>query len=289
MLKARSAEWGAMPSMRGRLGLYWRSLAVLATSPRALAATLSGAAAVALAVDLWLVRGVVPFVGAGLGAMPMWLFLVGGVVITWAGPAAAWGLNTLANGLAVAGLARRFDPDRQDARPVWAVNPVGLVAVGLLSSLQRLAGGGYRARRALGRLLGEDWRAGAYLVVPVVVEEEPDGLRAAFDRSRELVRGAWPEDADHPSTGLGMLAAVAYLGFVAAVVVVGLGLFHDGPPLLAAVFGGTGAWRATLWLLVGGLAVAEAPLVVCKAALYHYARHGEAPRGFDGVDFDRVV
>lgn len=121
----------------------------------------------------------------------------------------------------------------------------------------------------------------SFFIIPVIVFER-EGLRASFSKSVSIFRDTWGE------------AAVLNLG-------VGLVIF----PLILLV-GGLGI-AAPLFILentesilmitaiptavlVGLLLVIhQAAAGIAKTAVYEYARNGELPDGFDGVDPDRLA
>jgi len=147
----------------------------------------------------------------------------------------------------------------------WALvsATVGLI-LRTIAERSKLLGG------IIASLLGMAWSVTSFLVIPVLVNEGK-GPVEAFRRSVQLLKKTWGEELIGTfSFGL----AFSVLG-LPAVVLYFLGVF-SGEGALALVF----MVLAALYLIT--LSVVQSALQgIFQAALYQYARSGEAPAGFE--------
>lgn len=147
----------------------------------------------------------------------------------------------------------------------WALvsATVGLV-LRSIAERSRLTG------RILSGLLGMAWSVTSFLVVPVLVNEGK-GPVEAFRRSVQLLKRAWGEEL----VGAFSFGLVFFVLSLPAVLMVFLAAF-SGKGMPALVF----MVLTALYLII--LSVFQSALQgIFQAALYHYARSGEPPAGFD--------
>lgn len=132
--------------------------------------------------------------------------------------------------------------------------------------------------RIVAGLLGMAWSVTSFLVISVLVNEGK-GPVEAYKRSVHLLKKTWGEELIG-TFSFGLVFGVLSLPAVAFYVL--------------SVFSGKGALAAgfmiltALYLIV--LSVFQSALQgIFQAALYHYARFGEAPRGFDQETLRDVI
>ena len=119
-------------------------------------------------------------------------------------------------------------------------------------------------------LLGMAWSVTSFLVIPVLVNEGK-GPVEAFKRSVHLLKKTWGEELIG-TFSFGLVFSVLGLPAVALYI---LGVF-SGEGALALVF----MVLTVLYLII--LSVVQSALQgIFQAALYQYARSGEAPAGFE--------
>ncbi len=132
--------------------------------------------------------------------------------------------------------------------------------------------------RVIAGLLGMAWSVTSFLVIPVLVNEGKGPLEA-YRQSVHLLKKTWGEELIGTfSFGLvfGVLSLPAALGYALSV--------FSGKGALAAGF----MILTALYLII--LSVFQSALQgIFQAALYHYARFGEAPRGFDQETLRDVI
>ena len=124
--------------------------------------------------------------------------------------------------------------------------------------------------RIVAGLLGMAWGITSYLVIPILVNERK-GPMEAFQESARLLKKTWGEE---------LIGGYSF----------GLVFFVLSMPAVALVYGGVASgsgipslalFALAVFYLVS-LAVVQAALQgIFQAALYQYARKGEAPRGFE--------
>ena len=124
--------------------------------------------------------------------------------------------------------------------------------------------------RIVAGLLGMAWGITSYLVIPILVNERK-GPMEAFQESARLLKKTWGEE---------LIGGFSF----------GLVFFVLSLPAVALVYGGVAsgsgvpalAFFALAVFYLVSLAVVQAALQgIFQAALYQYARKGEAPRGFE--------
>lgn len=132
--------------------------------------------------------------------------------------------------------------------------------------------------RIVSGLLGMAWSVTSFLVIPVLVNEGK-GPVEAYKRSVHLLKKTWGEE----------LIGTFSFGLVFGVLSIPAVAFY-----VLSVFSGKGALAAgfmiltALYLII--LSVFQSALQgIFQAALYHYARFGEAPRGFDQETLRDVI
>ena len=124
--------------------------------------------------------------------------------------------------------------------------------------------------RIIAGILGMAWSVTSFLVIPVLINEGK-GPVEAYRRSVHLLKKTWGEE----------LIGTFSFGLVFGVLSLPAALFY-----LLSVFSGKGALAAgfmvltALYLII--LSVFQSALQgIFQAALYQYARSGEAPAGFE--------
>lgn len=126
------------------------------------------------------------------------------------------------------------------------------------------------AGRIAAGLLGTAWGLAGYLVIPILVNERK-GPMEAFRESARLLKRTWGEELIG-GFSFGLVFFVLSLPAVALV----CGGMATGPGVPAL------ALFALAFFYLVSLAVVQAALLgIFQAALYQYARKGEAPRGFE--------
>jgi len=124
--------------------------------------------------------------------------------------------------------------------------------------------------RIVAGLLGMAWGITSYLVIPILVNERK-GPMEAFQESARLLKKTWGEEL---IGGFSFGLVFFVLSMPAAALVYGGVASGSGIPSLAL-------FALAVFYLVS-LAVVQAALQgIFQAALYQYARKGEAPRGFE--------
>jgi Family of unknown function (DUF6159) len=124
--------------------------------------------------------------------------------------------------------------------------------------------------RIVAGVLGMAWSVTSFLVIPVLVNEGK-GPVEAYRRSVHLLKKTWGEELIG-TFSFGLVFGVLSLPAVAFYM---LSVF-SGKGVLALVF----MVLSSLYLII--LSVFQSALQgIFQAALYHYARFEEAPRGFD--------
>jgi len=132
--------------------------------------------------------------------------------------------------------------------------------------------------RIIAGILGMAWSVTSFLVIPVLINEGK-GPVEAYRRSVHLLKKTWGEE----------LIGTFSFGLVFGVLSFPAALFY-----LLSVLSGKGGLAlgfvvlTALYLIV--LSVFQSALQgIFQAALYHYARFGEAPRGFDQETLRDVI
>ncbi|HEX7521738.1 MAG TPA: DUF6159 family protein [Acidimicrobiia bacterium] len=151
--------------------------------------------------------------------------------------------------------------------------PWALVTATVSILLRALASTG-RLGEIVASLLARGWDVFTFLVVPILVVEDV-GPGDAFKRSKQLFGKTWGENI----AGQFGLSVVAFLAFLPALLVIGLGV-ASGTMLLAVPAIAVGV----AWLLVVA-AVVSALSGIYRTALYRYATTGAVPPAFEGADF----
>ena len=119
-------------------------------------------------------------------------------------------------------------------------------------------------------LLGTAWGLAGYLVIPILVNERK-GPMEAFRESARLLKKIWGEEL---IGGFSFGLVFFVLSLPAVALVCGGMAIGPGVPALAL-------FALALFYLVSLAVVQAALLGIFQAALYQYARKGEAPRGFE--------
>ena len=171
-------------------------------------------------------------------------------------------------------LGRALADARQHARAVvpWAV--VSVVVSTVLKAIEER--GGVAGKIVVG-LFGVAWALVTYLVLPVLVLEGV-GVREAITRSKDLFVRTWGETVPG-EVGLSLVSLLAVLPAVPVLLLVAGGGQRE--LIVAAIVLGVA------WCLVVGV-VMSALTTVFRVALYRFAVDGEAPAGFEDVDFGGV-
>lgn len=124
--------------------------------------------------------------------------------------------------------------------------------------------------RVVGFAAAVAWSALTFFMVPVIVFEDL-GARAAFSRSRQLVRDNWGEGV----VGVGVLTALLNVTFLGVLVLVVL--FAAAHLMILAVL-----LLVAAIIAVNLLSAVASPVFV--AVLYHYATAGQVGLGFSEED-----
>ncbi|MFO7834317.1 MAG: DUF6159 family protein [Halohasta sp.] len=176
---------------------------------------------------------------------------------------------TLRAGLAVAWANRR-------PLAVWAA--VSAFVGVILRSLERSES---LLSRFAGAVFAVGWTIATLFVVPVIVFEDVSA-RGVFAQSAATFRGTWGETLGS-NFGIGLLQFLVWLGGIAVVVVVGVGLFGLVP------------WVGTSTVILGVVGVSVAVYLVgrtvdgiVKTALYVYAADRTVPPAFEEFDFETL-
>lgn len=158
-----------------------------------------------------------------------------------------------------------------------AIAPWAAVSVVVQSVIRQIEQRGGIVGQILGTIVGIGWALVTYLILPVIVFEGL-GVREAFTRSKDLFRRTWGEMVSG-EIGMSLVALGAYLLALPSVLLIAGG----GEPEMVVL----GAIVAIVWVgLVS--AVFSAMNAVFRVALYRYATAGEAPAGFEDVDFAAI-
>ena len=124
--------------------------------------------------------------------------------------------------------------------------------------------------RIIASLLGMAWSVTSFLVIPILVNEGR-GPVEAFSRSVRLLKKTWGEEL----IGTFSFGLVFFVLGLPAFVLVALAVF-SGKGILAL-----GSAVLSAFYLITLSVVQSALQGIFQAALYQYARSGEAPAGFD--------
>lgn len=162
-------------------------------------------------------------------------------------------------------------------RHARAIAPWALVSVVVSTVLKAIEERGGLFGRIAAGLLGLAWALITYLVLPVLVLEGV-GVREAITRSKDLFLRTWGETVSG-EIGLSLVGFLAVLPAVPVLLLVAGGGQRD--MIIAAIVLGVA------WCLVVAV-VMSALNNVFRVALYRYAVDGEAPPGFEDVDFAGV-
>jgi len=124
---------------------------------------------------------------------------------------------------------------------------------------------------------GAAWSVATMFSIPIIVlSDQPVGPIDAVKQSSSMLKKVWGEGL-LVQFGVGTIAGLSVLGYVALVILASIGLTNvhlprdvSGPLFLAAVLGGL------LLILVYGTLT-----TIMRTALYYYAKTGEAPELFN--------
>lgn len=158
-----------------------------------------------------------------------------------------------------------------------AIAPWALVSVVVSTVLKAIEERGGLIGGIVAGLLGLGWALITYLVLPVLVLEGV-GVREAISRSKDLFVRTWGETVSG-DVGLTLVAFLAVLPAVPILVLVAGGGQRD--MIVAAIVLGV-AWCLFVAVVMSALTN------VFRVALYRFAVDGEAPPGFEDVDFGGV-
>jgi len=130
-----------------------------------------------------------------------------------------------------------------------------------------------RLGRWIAGLLGMAWSLLTFLVVPVLVVEKKGPIEA-FKESSRLLKKTWGEQLIG-NFGFGLVFFALGIPGILMIVVGGLAIGSAGVAVGAVLIG-----LGILYMIL--LALVQSTLqVIFQAALYLYARDGQAPEGFD--------